>query len=93
MQLTQTEASKLRAQLPQKPSLPRDAPEKDASSPLAAGRAVMSLPCVSCEAAGDGVRGLVGADAPLPCKTPHCISHQRTLAAAKAFICARSTAL
>ena len=42
------------------------APEKEASSPLAGGKAVTSLPCVSCEAAGEGVRGLTGAEDPLP---------------------------
>ena len=42
------------------------APEKEASSPLAGGKAVTSLPCVSCEAAGEGVRGLAGAEEPLP---------------------------
>ena len=42
------------------------APEKEASSPLAGGKAVTSLPCVSCDAAGEGVRGLAGAEEPLP---------------------------
>lgn len=42
------------------------APEKEASSPLAGGKAVTSLPCVSCEAAGEGVRGLAGAEEPFP---------------------------